>query len=344
MRRFLPFFLLVTFLAGCLWAEENIPPVRTALRQLVSRADSGDAKALYNLATLHDTGYDSIPVDSARSTALYRLSAEKGYAPARNFLGFRYYNGDFVKKDIDSALYWIRLAADDGDITAASNLGYLLSQSEDIPHDYKEAIKWIEKAANASFPSAISQLADMKRLGLGCVADTLQAVELYEKASDAGIGDAQLKLLAMMGYKWKELPGDSALNLGLKYYTGNLPIAGVDLLETAAMYEIPQANALLGDAYSRGIGVPYDHRKSLDYFFKGALGGNPSAQYIIAELLDFFPDDIPSDSIFGLENLNDVGNAQFWYEKAREQGIENADAAYERLFSLPKNEESRGNH
>ena len=78
----------MTALIGAAVASDVATERRMAVRKLAERADSGGAKALYDLAMLYDTGYDSIPVDSARSTALYRLSAERGYAPAQNYLGF----------------------------------------------------------------------------------------------------------------------------------------------------------------------------------------------------------------------------------------------------------------
>ena len=59
-----------------------------------------------------------------------------------------------------------------------------------------------------------------------------------------------------------------------------------------------RAMALLGDAYSRGVGVKYSHDKSLAYFARAALAGNPSAMYILAETLEVFPDalqDLPVD-------------------------------------------------
>lgn len=322
MRRLFPLAIFIFFLAGLIWAQD-LTQRREALRELTLRAEDMDPKALFDLARLHESGYDSIEVDSARSHALYLLSAAAGYAPARNIVGFKYYNGEGFRHDIDSALYWINLAAETGDLTAISNLGFLLSQSEDIPHDYARAKKYLTIAAEGGVPSALSQLGDFKRMGLGEATDTAGAIRLYEEAAEAGVPDAQLKLLAMMGHKWKELPSDSALKLGIRYYTGALPVAGVDLLERAALDSIPKALALLGDAYSRGVGVAYDHQKSIDYFYAAALKGDHSAQFILAELLDFFPDAI------------EAGSSQYLHEQAAKGGILDADSAYNLLFSLP---------
>lgn len=268
--------ILTAFICGVALAqmsEVEDMPRRLALRQLVERADSGDAKALYDLAYLHDIGYDSIPVDSVRSTLLYRLSAEKGYAPARNFLGFRYYMGEYLTQNVDSALYWIRLAAIDGDITAAANLGYLLSDSDNVEHNEEEALEWLAVAA------------------------------------DAG-----------------------------------LPAAQVKLVEIAERVGSPKAYALLGDAYSKGQGVAYDHKKSIEYFYKAAEEGNPSAQFILAELLEFFPDILSDVNEPGISASAADGihpSYRDWYEEAAAAGIHNSDDAYRHLYTpqlkkLPK--------
>lgn len=294
MKRILPFLALIFFLAGCIWAQDRETEMRRALRQLVERADSGDAKALYDLAYLHDIGYDSIEKDSLRSTALYLLSAEKGYAPARNFIGFRYYRGETVKRDIDSAFYWIRLAADAGDITAAANLGYLLTETEEAAGNADEAEKWLTMAA------------------------------------EAGVTGAQEKLSDMKAGEWAALTPDSALVAGMRYYLDKAPVMGVRLIEIAGESGNPKALALLGDAYSKGLGVAYDHQKSIEYFYSAARLGDPSAQFIIAELLDIFPDALN----YLNPQLSEEENAFFWYSKAAEAGITDSETAYLRLFSF----------
>lgn len=292
-------------------SKEHHDPVESILK----RAADGDAEALYQLATLYDRGYDTIPVDSAISTGLYRLSAEKGFPRAMNYLGFKYYNGDYVARNIDSALYWIRKSADAGDITAAGNLGYLLTQSDDIPHDYKEALFWLGKAAESGLPSAFTQLGDLYRTGMGCVPDTVKAIALYEKGIKAGAPDSDIRLIHMMRKKWESLPPDTAI-------------------------VNPRHYGILGYAYSRGLGVEYNHQKSLENFLKGALLGDPSSEFILGETLEIFPDILNTEEnreTIRFWNINElpageIDNPLFWYEKAAAKGIKDSDAAYEALF------------
>lgn len=321
MNRALPFLIFSILIAGSALSGD-LTPRRAALRKLVERAAARDPKALYDLAFLHDTGYDSIPVDSARSTALYRLSAELGYPKAQNYLGFRYFKGEFVKKDPDSAMFWISRAAAAGDPSAASNLGYIFTDPHASPEQREKGVLWLEKAAEAGVPQGESLLADLYRTGDGVKKDTAEATELYTRAIEGGLHDAELKLLSMMGKKWESLTPDSAVCLGRYYYTRRAPVIATTLFRNAALYGNPDALALLGDAYSKGYGVSYDHDLSTRYFLQAANGGNPAAQFIIAELLDFFPDALPDS----------VAPAQYWYEKAAESGITDAEEATRRLL------------
>lgn len=321
MKRALP-FLILFLLAAANAVCGDVSGRRKALRELSQRAASLDPKALYDLASLHDKGYDSIPVDSARSTALYRLSASLGYPRAQNYLGFRYFKGEFVRQNVDSALFWLTKAAENGDPSAANNLGYLLSEGDVVGKDYAGAAFWLKKAAAAGLPQAESQLADLFCKGHGVEKDTAEAISLYNRAIEGGLRDAEIKLLAMMGKKWERLPADSAVSLGRFYYSHRAPVAAVTLFENAAASGNPDALALLGDAYSKGYGVEYNHDISIDFFLRAANAGQPSAQFIIAELLDIFPDALPDS----------VPPAVFWYGKAAASGITDASEATQRLI------------
>lgn len=258
MKRFFPFFIFGVLIIGSVTQATGQSEV---LKSLFENAGKGDADALYRLARLYDFGYDSIPADTAKSTALYLEAARKGSPAARNLIGFRYYRGEVVQRNVDSAMYWIRIAADEGDLTAAANLAYLLTESDVIRPDSVEAFKWLAKAVAG------------------------------------GVPETSRKLVAL------------SENLAEKGY--------------------PEAKAILADAFSKGIGVPYDHKKSVQLFFEAAKSGNGAAQFILAELLEFFPDTLNElDS----EILPEEKNAHFWYEKAAGHGILDSEEAYKALF------------
>lgn len=330
MKRYPIIFGLFLAIAPAFASPETTPldRLRESLRRLNERADSGDSRALYELASLRENGFDTIPADPVEAVRLYRLAASKDFAPAQNYLGFMFYRGDIVPQNLDSAIFWIEKAAMQGDAKGANNLGWLLTEGRGIEHDYTQAAQWFAKAADAGLPAAMSQLGDLYRTGKGVPTDTLRAERLYRSAIEKGLGDAENKLLAMMHTKFSTLSADEAVKLGLDYYTHNATTTGVVLFEMAAEKEHPKALALLGDAYTHGRGVRYDHDKALEYFYKGAKLGDSSAQYIIGELLEIFPDALKG--MRGHEPDDDI--AAIWYEKASEGGVDNARKAQESLL------------
>lgn len=311
---------------------------KLAVRRLAEEAASGNPEAMFHLARLHETGYDSIAVDSVRATILYRIAAEKGNAKAQNYIGFRYYTGEAVNRNIDSAIYWISKAADAGDLSAANNLGYLYAEGEGVRKDYGKAIAWLSKAAEAGVPAAEIRLADMLKEGTGTPPDTLNAERLYRSAISHRLYDAELKLIPMMTEKWETLSPDSGVMLGKDYHKLGAHRVGAVLFKIAAGKGNRDGLALMGDAYSRGDGVRYDHDKGMKYYLEAAMLGHPSAQFIIAELLEMFPDalkGIESDEISQLEagiSADELNSPSFWYTRAAESGVKNAVEAETRLW------------
>ena len=189
-----------------------------SLRTLMKQAESGDAKANYDLGYVYEKGVAGIEKDMSEAIRLYTLSAEAGYAPAQNYLGFCYYRGDGVDRDAEKALFWIQKAADQGDAKGFNNLGWLLLEGDGVVHDAQKAAYWFGRAAEVGLPTAQCQLADLYKSGVGVVKDSLMADSLYHQAMYAGLEDAERKLLAMNHLQYTKLNVDEALLLGKKYY------------------------------------------------------------------------------------------------------------------------------
>lgn len=69
--------------------------------------------AKYKLAQMHEFGW-GVQKDIKKAIFIYSLSANDGYAPARNRLGNIYYEGIVVKKDVKLAKRFHQLAAQQG--------------------------------------------------------------------------------------------------------------------------------------------------------------------------------------------------------------------------------------
>lgn len=312
---------------------------RMALRKLCRDADNGNPDALYRLAYLHDTGYDSIPVDTARSTYLYTLAADKGHLQALNYLGYRYYTGQGVARDIEKGLAYMEKAAEAGNPQAASNIGYLLLRGDSVNHDVERAAQWLERAADAGVGQSQAMLADLLSDGHSLPADTLRAAHLYTQAIENGIPDVQNRLLNIMRSRWQRLDADSMVNTGIYYYTHRAPHVGVDLFLMAADSLQPKALALLGDAATRAYGMDYDYDKSLRYFLQAALLDDPSAQFFIGETLEIFPDILDNIDFSSYPRSFDITPDQltsgdFWLRRAASHGISDAEKASTRLLKF----------
>jgi len=276
----------------------------------------------------------------------------------------------FILQNTDSAQYYLHRAAVAGDPKAAHNLAYLLlnpsasGQETDDENGWfgqKEksdslAVNYLTQAAEAGLPQSQTLLADLCVQGRGLAPDTLRAITLYEKAIAAGFHDAELRLLNMIGHKFDTLEPYDALSEAVRYWkTGAYAISTAILLHltstmppdaTAAItcksdsvairaaYILGRAYALLGHACSHGQGVQYDHRRANEYFARAAMLGDPSAQFILAETLEIFPDALaslfPNLSYEQAESLT----PQRLRENAANSGITTAEAATRALLTL----------
>lgn len=324
MRRYLTsaFILVLIISFGTLCAD-----VHREVVKLSERAAAGDAEAIYTLATLHDRGFDTIPVDSLLSTQLYLQAAEAGYIPAMNYLGYRLLSGEVeaIGRDVEKGMEWLEKAAEAGDPKALSNIGWLLMEGKYVEKDYVKAAYWLSRASRQGLSVAQSMLGDLYRDGKGVPVDTAAADSLYHLAFESGLSDAAYKIEALSQARYDTLSAEELLREGRYFYLRSAPSLGVKLFYRAADMGSADAFALLGDAYTRAIGVPYDHSLSLHYYVKGAMAGNPSAQFVVGELLEIFPDALLDLEFSDGEMPSD--SPVYWFEKAAEGGVTDAETA-----------------
>ena len=310
------------------------------VKDLENAAENGDAEAMYHLSTLYEHGFDSIPADSAKASHLLRRSAAAGYAPAQNYLGFSIYPAEK-----DSAIYWLSKAADQGEMKAVSNLAYILlepsSPLDSLNQEERDrkAAGLLRKAADAGVVAAKATLADLYKEGRGVEKDTIQAENLYLDAIRSGLQDAEMKLLDMNAARYQTLPPDSALNEGLRASKSGAFTVAFNLYSKALEDSVNNArvHTLLADAYSSAKGVDYNHEKALRHYALGAFGGDPSARFILAELLEIFPDALngmlaDANQFLPAASPEELTSPSYWYSLAADSGITSAREAFRRLF------------
>lgn len=302
-RRILSLSLTAVTVSALFSLSAMSPEARHSLDTLQRNAEAGNAEAMYRLSMLYERGYDSIPADSTKARGLLRNSAEAGYPPAMNYLGYLLLNSrDTSSSETREGLSWLEKAAGKGDPKAASNIGFLILNDTTGRYSglYSRpdsvAASYVRMGAHAGLPTAKSMLADLYREGRGVERDTLKAERLYEEAATLGLGDAETRLINMMGPSWQHLSPEDALALGKRYFRGNLPFAGVFLLKQAYEEEGmtgAEAKALLSDAYGTGRGAEYSYDKSMHLLTESARAGYVPARERLAEILEMFPDAVP---------------------------------------------------
>lgn len=308
---------------------------RAVLERVSAMAEQGDPESLYQMYTVYNRGFDTIPADSVKAITMLRLAAQGGHKEAQNMLGYRLYRGDGVERDVEEGLAWLEQAAIAGHLKAAGNLGYLLLYGEGVVHDYENAAYWLQRAADGEIATAQSMLGDLYRDGTGVAKDTQVADSLYRQSLRNGLTDSAYKLLDMHEEAWSVADPQVCITEGLNFYLSGAPEVGVRLFEIAADKGDSHAMALLGDAYTRGLGVGYNHGKALDMYARAAAEGNPSAMFIIGELLEILPDSLDTLSDDVKEQYkSQPHDAATWFERASALGVSDAATA-NRLLLTP---------
>ena len=244
---------------------------------------------------------------------LYQKAADMGSMDAVAGLGWCYYNGNGVEKDLEKALEYNSEAADAGVARAQNNLGLMYDDGEGVNKNKVKAAELYRLAANKGDANAQCNLGFMYEDGVGVPQDFAQAVEWYRKAAEQGLARGQC-------------------NLGFMYENGK----GVeqDYQEAMAWYkkaasqDHSRALSCVADMYYFGRGVSQDYGIAFSWFKKSADNNWAYSQYSLGWMYE---------NGEGVEQNRQ--KAYEWYKKAADQGHE---AAKEKLSSSFAGYESAG--
>jgi TPR repeat protein len=115
----------------------------TALKLMQPLANQGDARARFNVGTMH-LGGKGVPQDSAEAGKWFLAAAQQGYAPAQFNLGVFYAKGLGVPQDYVLAYMWLSLSAAQGDqngVKARDEFARLMTPTQ-IAEGEKLAREW----------------------------------------------------------------------------------------------------------------------------------------------------------------------------------------------------------
>jgi uncharacterized protein len=129
-------------------------------RELLAKANGGDAKAQFILGAAYDSGRGA-PRDASEAMKWYRASANQGYAKAQNSLGSALQG----EKKFADAISWYEKASAQGYALATNNLAYLYDLGLGVPQDRRKGFELYSKAANLGVAEAMWNLANMYGAG-----------------------------------------------------------------------------------------------------------------------------------------------------------------------------------
>lgn len=97
-----------------------------ALKYYQEAAQSGHYRAFFEMCKLYDAP-DKIPDSKEKSLDIYTKMATQGFPSAQYILGMKYWLGDGVENNVDTALEWLRSAAEQNHEDAIRELANIYS-------------------------------------------------------------------------------------------------------------------------------------------------------------------------------------------------------------------------
>jgi len=247
--------------------------------------------------------------DYASALALYRPLAAGGHAQAQAALGWLYFHGRGVPRDVPEAERWFDRAAAQGDprgdygriavadayafgrgvtqdcqkalrilqglkdrnvLTAQAALGRLYIEGcGRMPRSVDAGVRLVRDAAQKGDPLAQADMGSLYARGVGVVQSYPEAMRWYCRSAAQGNPEAEMRM-AMMYERGEGVAVDRA--------------EAATWLRRAAAHGLPAAQHALGLAYQFGLGVPVDAAEARRWFAFAATQGHAPSTAALQEL------------------------------------------------------------
>lgn len=244
--------------------------------------------------------------------------AQAGDAEAQNTVGEWLYHGtEGMTRNYDEALQWWAKSAKQGNAKAIGNMGMCYRYGQGCSRDSLKAVRlylksirsgndslmaYTESAAQRGvlFDGIVAALA--YRSGNGVKRDGETALQYFQIAAEGGSADAQREFALInlntghpdVAAQWFEKAANQG-DLSSTYFCGMMKmkgmgvavdeVAGLELIQTAADHDFPQACYDLSMRYAAGDAVEADSAKSVNYLRRAAMAGSHRAQWDYATAL-----------------------------------------------------------
>ncbi len=305
--------VLVKKLLNCAKIEEKENDLEKALNDYEQAAEIGDAKVQYNLATIYEKGQIT-KKDYNKAFVWCEKAAEQGFVYAQLALGMMYEKGIGCIEDKDAAIKYYKKAAEQENAAAQYHLAVNLLNKEDWEDTIEEVLLWLEKAAEQGDEKAKEKIKRCTKMN-----------EILEKAKQGNI-DAQIQMAQLY-----EKSNRANKEKRIFYW-----------YEKAAEQGDSHSQIVIGNMYSFGTGVEENIELAIEWMEKAAEQVEiEKREYNLALL--YLIRDLESGVIYDpkLEPSKNRQRAEYWLEKAVEQGDGKAAYKLAELWMEEKDVESR---
>ncbi|MBI4025153.1 MAG: sel1 repeat family protein [Verrucomicrobia bacterium] len=163
------------------------------LRDLQTKAETGDAKAQYTLGEryLRDPSSEEDPDPAA---IWFQKAADQGNLKAQAKLGWMYVEGNRVFQNEIRGIRMLKKAAEGEEPEAWYHLGMCYRGGHGVKQDNEKAFQWLSKAAEKNHAEAQFRVGMMFQEGAGVSKDDVKSTEYFRKSALQGFADGQVYL------------------------------------------------------------------------------------------------------------------------------------------------------
>jgi TPR repeat protein len=128
--------------------------------------------------------------DNATAVKYFTKGCDKHDAYSCTNLGYMYWRGLGVKKDLPKMVTLYTEGCSGGDPSGCHNLGVQYEKGEGVIQSYSLAATYYDRACNKNKPAACYNLARLYEVGSGVALDSIRAKSLYKQGCDLGDKDS----------------------------------------------------------------------------------------------------------------------------------------------------------
>lgn len=221
-----------------------------------------------------------------------KMSANLGYAPAQNDLGYFYDKGEGVNKDLNEAIKYYKLSAEQGYAIAQYNLAICYLKGEGVEKNLKEAFKYFKLSADQGHSQAQRNVGNFYFYGDVVEKNLKEAFKYYKLSADQGDYSSQNTLAYCYT---NEIGVEKNLNKAFIYF------------ELSAKQGSPIAERNLAICYLNGYGVEKNLELAIEYFKLSAAQNHVESNFMLGK-------------IFLSNEKKNYHLAEIYFEKAANEG------------------------